>query len=315
MFDQLFLANDRIGFVWHQRFLLEFQRIFGGGNQSFQLGLLLVRCGLSRAYLDGGGANRVGSRHWRSSGFSGFFSQFLFGFLCGFLARQTLGFFLGFFFGDALLAELKALARAVGFFFFDLVQANTALGGAVILHQRNRTWADVRAGAALDAIEQVVGFEPIEIFRLCIPEQLLREQACRADFRADTAADTGLRGCRFRQFLFAGRKNTVGGLDDWCSQIQQGKSHHRPAHDYARGVVGIKAVLREQVANGGAEQHIDIALGSQCIAHHSGDSRHQRLAKAHSAPGCNGGADVDADDANVSRVMAAGNLAPGENLG
>ncbi len=62
---------------------------------------------------------------------------------------------------QAFLAQLEALFGMLGFLLFLFQRANFALGGAVVLHQGNARGADIGAGAAFDAVEQVVRLELI----------------------------------------------------------------------------------------------------------------------------------------------------------
>ena len=75
------------------------------------------------------------------------------GLLSRFATSGTLGFFfpLGLFY--ALFMKLKAVASVIRFHFFFPSLANLALGGAIVLHQGNITWADVGAGATFYTVK------------------------------------------------------------------------------------------------------------------------------------------------------------------
>src|SRR5690554_3692826 len=160
-------------------------RILKHGLHSFQFGLclskLLFQClyiGFFPSWLRGCGCLRV-------TGFSfGFFPcQCLLhqsGF-CGSLVHCfsvgggpfSLRFFVGLSFGSGLgallatqlfllllalkplLSCLKTLACTVCLELLRPLHANLAFGVTVILHERNGTWANIRAGATFDAVEEV----------------------------------------------------------------------------------------------------------------------------------------------------------------
>ncbi len=61
-----------------------------------------------------------------------------------------------------------------GFLLFLFQRANFTLGGTVVLHQGNARGADVGAGAAFDAVEQVVCLELLVLLAQREEMQLLR---------------------------------------------------------------------------------------------------------------------------------------------
>jgi hypothetical protein len=141
---------------------------------------------------------------------------------------------------DACLSRLEAPARVPGLLLLLASLADRTLGGAVVLHQRDAAGADPGAGAALDAVEQVVLLEVCVILGLCVPEQLLRQQRDGADLGAHRAADAGLCRRRRRQFRGTRRQHAVGGLHHRQLGMRQREAHHRPAHHEARGALGVK---------------------------------------------------------------------------
>ena len=103
-------------------------------------------------------------------------------------------------FGLALqtfLAVLKTLFGVIGSMLLQVQRTNVGFGSAVVLYQRNAAGADVRTGAALDAVKQVLPFELIVILTERKEMQLLWQQFGRARFCTQTAADTGLGGRRW----------------------------------------------------------------------------------------------------------------------
>src|SRR5690606_36315153 len=90
---------------------------------------------------------------------------------------------------QAFLTQFEALLGVFGLLLLLLQLADFRLGGAVVLHQRNARRADVGAGAALDAVEQVVRLELLMLAAQGEEVQLLRQQAGRAGQRAIAAAD------------------------------------------------------------------------------------------------------------------------------
>ncbi len=134
----------------------------------------------------------------------------------------------------------------LGFLLLLLQLTDLALGGAVILHQRDARRADVGAGSALDAVEQVMGLELLVLLAKGKEMQLLRQQADRAGLGALAAADAGQRWRRRRQFFERAGEQAVGGLDHRHVEGRQGKAHHRTAHDQAVEPALLESGEREQ---------------------------------------------------------------------
>src|SRR5690606_2480462 len=111
----------------------------------------------------------------------------------------AVGFLLLFGATQAFLAPFETLPGVLGLLLFLLERADLALGGAVVLHQRNARGADIGAGAALDAVEQVVGLELLVFLAQGEEMQLLRQQAGRANLGTFAAADAEQRRRRWRQ--------------------------------------------------------------------------------------------------------------------
>ena len=180
---------------------------------------------------------------------------------------------------QALLTVLKALAGVVGLVLLQIQSAYLGLGCTVVLHQRNAAGADVGAGPALDAVEQVLTLELIVVFAQRKEVQLLRQETGRAGFCAQAAADARLRRWWWRQLVTGACQQAVGGLDDRCIQALQGKAHHWPTHDQAEQLVGLQAGEREQLANRRADQRLHVGRMAQGFAGQGGDAFDQRLAE------------------------------------
>ena len=149
----------------------------------------------------------------------------------GFLgAGLALGFFAFLFAAQAFLALFEALARLLGLQLLVFQLADFAFGGAVVLHQRDAGRANVGAGAAFDAVEQVVRLELFMLLAEGEKMQLLRQQAGWAGLGAVAAANARQRLRGRWQLVAAGGQQAVAGLDQRHVQGGQGKAHHRPAH-------------------------------------------------------------------------------------
>ena len=188
--------------------------LFGGGAQRFDLlaqllgivlgqlllGLLqgdLGHAGLDLQALEGfAGFHRLGRGLDGGRGLLGGLGQ------RGLLgARLAFGFLLFLGAAQTFLALFETLARVLGLLLLLLQLADLALGGAEILHQRNVRRAHVGAGAALDAVEQVLGAQLFVVLAQGEEMQLLRQQAGRTGLGALAATDARQRRRGRRQFL------------------------------------------------------------------------------------------------------------------
>ena len=202
----------------------------------------------------------------------------------------------------------------LGFLLLLLQLTDLALGGAVVLHQRDARRADVGAGSALDAVEQVMGLELLVLLAEGKEMQLLRQQADRAGLGALAAADAGQRWRRRRQFFERAGEQAVGGLDHRHVEGRQGKAHHRAAHDQTVEPALLESGERQQFFDWRADQHLDVHRARQCFASEGGDSRDQRFAEQHGVMDSNAGADVLAEHADIRGQAAAGHLFASQNL-
>ncbi len=229
-------------------------------------------------------------------------------------AGLALGFLLFLGAAQALLALLEALFGVFGFKLFLLQIANFRLSHAVVLHQWNARWADVGAGAALDAVEQVVRLELFVLLAQGEEVQLLRQQTSRARLGAFAAADAGHGRRWWWQFRGGAGQQAVAGLDQRYIETGQSKAHHRPAHDQTIEFTGVQPGELQQLAHRRAEQRLDIARTRQRFAGERGDARDQRFAQQHGVVDGHASANVLAKDADIGRQAAAWNFNAGENL-
>ena len=212
---------------------LQFRRVVGG-----QLFFRLLQRDLGHAGFDLEFLQRlIGRRRCRSRGRFGLCRFGAGGF---FRARLALGFLLFLGAAQAFLALFETLLGVLGLELLLFQLADFRLGRTVVLHQRNARWADVGAGTALDAVEQVVRLELFVLLAQGEEVQLLRQQAGRAGLGAFAAADAG-HGRRWRRQLDGGAgQQAVAGLDQRYVQRGQGKAHHRSAHDQAIEFAGVQ---------------------------------------------------------------------------
>ena len=195
-----------------------------------QLFLGLLQRHLGHARVDLQALERVagrGRRGGRRRGLRGLGAGGLVG------ARLAFGVLLFFGAAQAFLAQLEALLGMLGLLLFLLQLADFALGRAEVLHQRDVRRADVGAGAAFDAVEQVVRLELFVLLAEGEEMQLLRQQAGRAGLGALAAADARQRRRGRRQLLDGAGQQAVAGLDQRHVEGGQRETHHRPAEDQA----------------------------------------------------------------------------------
>src|SRR5690606_26756127 len=119
-------------------------------------------------------------------------------------AGLALGFLLLLGAAQPLLALFEALARVFGLLLLLLQLADLALGGAEVLHQRDARRAHIGAGAAFDAVEQVMGAQLLVVLTQGGGMHLLGQQRGGAGLGAFAAADAGQRRRGRRQFLGGG---------------------------------------------------------------------------------------------------------------
>ncbi len=228
---------------------------------------------------------------------------------------------LGAFCGPALLvaaqASLALLETLTGLFGLQQLLpllADLRLGRAVVLHQGNARRADVGAGAAFDAIEQVVGEQLLVLVAQGEEMQLLWQQADGADLGAVAAADTGHGRHWFRQLRGIAGEQAVAGLDQRHREIGQGEAHHRPAHQHAFQASLGEAGERQQLVYRRTDQRLDVHRPLQGAAGEGGDPRDQRPTEDDGIVHGGQGADVLAQDADVRRQAVRRDFPAGEQL-
>ena len=103
-------------------------------------------------------------------------------------------FFMTFFASDfltfkALLACFETGFGFRGALFFLADGADFRLFLTEILHQRNTAWTHPCAGAALNAVRQIMRSGLVVLLTFAEPVKLLRQEVCRAGVSAGTTAD------------------------------------------------------------------------------------------------------------------------------
>ncbi len=132
--------------------------------------------------------------------------------------------------------------------------------------------AHIGAGAALDAVHQVVVLGALEIVGFRVPVELLRQQIGRTHLGAGAAADARLLRRRLGQLFGAGGDHAVAGLDHRHRRIVQGKAHHRAAHYQAAEPLLVDAGVVQQVGHRGAQPHFVVAGARHGVAGHRSDA-------------------------------------------
>ncbi len=229
-------------------------------------------------------------------------------FLMTFKARGFLSFETG-------LACFKARFGFGGAFFFFSDGANFRFFLTEILHQRNIARADIGAGAAFDAVSQIVSSGFIVLLADAEPVKLLRQQIGRAGVSAGAATDAVLLFLRRAHLGCRGSQQAVGDFHDRHVKAGQGKAHQRPAHDHQLFAGRDKSGVLQQVAHRRADTRPDVARtahGFACKRHHA---LGQRLAVNDGALDGKGGADVLHQYADVRGTTAVRHLFTGQDLG
>ncbi len=223
-------------------------------------------------------------------------------------ARQLLTF-------QSRLARLEARFRLGGALRLKIDGAQFRLLLAVVLHQRNIARADPGAGAALNAVVNMVGARFIVIAALAVPVELLRQQIGRAGVGARGAANTGLLLVVVAHFAGGWRENAVGDLHHRHVKGRQGKAHQRATHNHHLTRRGGKADLVQQMADRGADAAPDVARLRNRLAGQGYNALGQRLAVNHRALHRPGGADILHQHADIGRASAVRHFHPGKNFG
>ncbi len=213
------------------------------------------------------------------------------------------------------LARLKARFRFSGTLRLKIDSAQLGLLLAVILHQRNIARTDIGAGAALNAVVDMVGARFIVIAALAVPVELLRQQLRRAGVGAGGAANAGLLLVVVAHFAGGGCENAVGDFHYRHVKRRQGKAHQRTTHNDHLARSGRKADLVQQMADGGADPAPDVARLRNRLAGQGHHAFGQGLAVDHRALHRPGGADVLHQHADIGRTSAVRHFQTGKYFG
>ncbi len=213
------------------------------------------------------------------------------------------------------LTRLEARFRLGGALRLKIDSAQFRLLLPVVLHQRNIARADIGAGAALDAVVDMVGARFIVIAALAVPVKLLRQQFRRTGVGAGGAANTGLFFLVIAHFAGGRRENTVGDFHHRHVKRRQGKAHQRAAHNHHLTRRGGKADLMQQMTDGGTDAAPDVARLRNRLAGQGHHALGQRLAVDHRALHRPSGADVLHQHADIGRASAVRHFQSGKNFG
>ena len=134
----------------------------------------------------------------------------------------------------ASLTRLKANFGLCGAFLFLRDRGDLGLLLAEVLHQRNIAWANPGAGAALNAICEIMASGFVVLLAFAEPIKLLRQKIGRAGVRAGAAADAAFFLFRLAQFARRRRQQAVGNFHYRHVEPRQGEAHQRAAHNHHR---------------------------------------------------------------------------------
>ena len=144
---------------------------------------------------------------------------------------------------ESLLFGLKALLGALCLLRFLLQSTQFGFFFPIVLHQRDAAGADPGAGAAFDAVIDMILLRLVVLSGFAVPIELLWQQTDRAGIGTLTAADAIHLLARRRQLHLAGSHQAVTDLDDRHIGMGQGKAHHGATHDNALPGLGIELEL------------------------------------------------------------------------
>ena len=277
---------------------------FAGGDRftviRFRAGLDYDRLGGIALFFANPGQRRVNRRMI----FRGRLNSRLFVALqaCGFVPFQ------------ASLAGLKAGFGLRCTLFFLTDSRNLGLFLTEILYQRNITRTDPGAGAAFDAVGQVMGGGFIVLLAFAEPVQLLRQQIGRTGVRTGAAAYTPFLFLGVAHFACRWRQQAVGDFDHRNAKPRQGEPHQRAAHNDHLFGARAEAGIFQQMANRSSQSRPHVARTGNRLAGEGDNALGQRLTVNHRTFNRIGGTDVLHQHADVRRAPAVGNLFAGEDL-
>ena len=127
-------------------------------------------------------------------------------------------------------------------------------------------------------------------------------------------ADAGLCGLWYRQLNGCWGEQAISDLGDRCAQVRYGKSHHRAAVDDALLRCGIKVRVHQQGRDGSAETSRHVLRRGQRLAGERDNAVRQRRTIDDGPLGGDRCTWIDADQPNVCRDPARGDLLPGQDF-
>src|SRR5690606_11575088 len=116
------------------------------------------------------------------------------------------------------------------------------------------------------------------------------------------------------QLVLGGRNDAVRRTADGYPIAFERNAHHAAAHDQPSDGASISAASRDQVCDGGAEAHLEIARCRNAVAGHRRHTACHRLAGLEISKERRGGADVLTEVANVGGFRERRHLVPGQRL-
>ena len=184
-----------------------------------------------------------------------------------------------------------------------------------ILHQRNVARADPGAGAALDAVGNIVCSRFIVQLAFTVPVQLLWQQIGRTGIGTGAAANAALLILRFAHFTGGRGKQTVGYLNDRDIEPRQGKAHQRPAHDHHLIAARAEPCVIQKVSHRGAEASPDVPRPGNRLTGQGDHAFGQGLTVDNRTLHRISGTDVLHQYADIGGATAVGHLFTGQDLG
>ena len=174
--------------------------------------------------------------------------------------------------------------------------------------------ADVVAGAALDAVHDVEGLGLLPHPLSGVQMHVHGGQVHGADVDAAGAAQADFLGLNGGGFFPGQAEHRVGALDDADFQRMLGNAHHGAAGKHPVGLLGKALGLVDQMLEGGAQRHQQVAGLLDGVAGDGDDAVGDGLAFHHGVVHRGGGADVEHRAAYMGGQAAGGHLAAGEAL-
>ncbi|CCJ75081.1 hypothetical protein BN135_145 [Cronobacter muytjensii 530] len=204
------------------------------------------------------------------------------------MAFQTCGFFTF----QTCLARFKPSFGFGGALLLFRNGADLCFFLAKILHQRDVAWADIRTGAALNTVRQIMGGSFIVLLADAEPVELLRQKIRRTGVGAGAAADAVLLLLRRAHLCGGWREQAVSDFYHRHIEAGQGEAHQRAAHNHQLFAGRNKACVLQQVAHRRADTRPDVARPPYGFAGQRHHALGERLAVDNSALDRKRGANV-----------------------